>query len=282
MLRKFAMLSIVGAVVCSGVLTSLAQDAKWKVGDKIETRNLSKDWVSGTIIGTVDWNGRLLYRVQLDDPNAPTVYFNHTDPADIRPRGGVTTGVAPPKDGPRLPKANGAFKAGDRVDTFYNQKQGHNRGTVIDVGDRKYKVHYRGCSTAFDEWVDASLVQPPASISSNAVEITYLFGRWRTTTVAVGGNYAVWGSSPGIQINQDGTYVWFQPDRKPSVKGKWETDAKVPGLVEGTPKFDGVIVKDGDGIEWKAFKWNIKGDLQDHIEIDRLCLGMSEVGTRVR
>src|SRR6202035_4111872 len=130
-----------------------AQDqAQWKVGDKVEIRNLSKEWVPGTIIGTVDWDGKLLYRVQLDDPNAPNVYFNHTDPSDIRARGGQRaladkpTGNQPIADNPTTLNAGRARKIGDRVDTFYDEKRGHNRGTIIEVGDRKYKVHYVGCT----------------------------------------------------------------------------------------------------------------------------------------
>ena len=244
---------------------------------------MSKEWVAGTIIGTVDWDGKLLYRVQLDDANAPNVYFNHTYPSDIRPRGGQVPIVNQPvTENPKTPNVGGAFKIGDLVDTFYDQNRGHNRGTIIEVGDRKYKVHYTGCTNTFDEWVDANLVQGAATISADAPEITFLFGRWRTTAVAVGGNYVVWGKTPGIQINADGTYIWFQPDDKPAVKGNWTTDAKVPKLDEGTPKFDGVIVQDADGKYWKAFKWVVKGDSQDHIEIDRMCLGLSEVGSRIR
>lgn len=284
MLQKFARIFLVCALLFVIALVSFAQDqAQWKVGDKVEIRNLSKEWVPGTIIGTVDENGKLLYRVQLDDANAPNVYFNHTHPADIRPRGGGQPVVNQPvADNPQMPNVGGAFKVGDRVDTFYDENRGHNRGTVIEVGNRKYKVHYTGCTKTFDEWVDASLVQAAATISADAPEIKFLFGRWRTTVVAVGGNYVVWGKTPGIQINADGTYIWYQTSGNPPVKGKWTTDAKVPKLDAGTPKFDGVIVKDAEGNEWKAFKWVVKGNTQDGIEIDRMCLGLSEVGTRVR
>ena len=267
------------------VSVSLAQDAQWKVGDKIEIRNLSREWVPGSVIGTVDSDGKLLYRVKLDDENAPNVYFNHAYPADMRSRGGQaadppngTAGAA----GAQVNLGAGGFAVGDMVDTFYDPNRGHNRGTIIEAGDRKYRVHYTGCGNQFDEWVDASLVQTPATISRGATQITYLFGRWRTTTVAVGRNYAVWGSSPGIQINADGTYTWYQFAGRPPVKGSWTTDAKVPKLNEGTPKFDGIIVKDADGIPWKAFKWVVANDSEDGIEIDRMCSGMSEVGSRVR
>ena len=166
------------------------------------------------------------------------------------------------------------------VDTFYDQNRGHNRGTIIEAGDRRYKVHYTGCAKTWDEWVDSSLVQPPATIAADAPEIKYLFGRWRLTEVAVGGNFVAWGQAPGIQINADGTYIWYQGARQPAVTGKWVTDAKMPKLNEGTPKFDGIIVKDEVGQEWKAFHWIVKGETKDLIEIDRMCLGLSKVGSR--
>jgi hypothetical protein len=182
----------IAVFACAALFVSIsfAQDAaQWKVGDKVEILNLSKEWVPGTVIGTVDWNGKTLYRVELDDKNAPNVYFNHTPPSDMRPRGGNPAPV-PGNDnggnGSGTQPAAGQFAEGDMVDTLYDPRHGHNRGTIIAVGDRKYKVHYTGCEDAFDEWVDSSLVRPPSTISSTAPEITYLFGRWRTTTVAVG------------------------------------------------------------------------------------------------
>ena len=284
MLQKY--LTALFACAILFVSVSMAQETpQWKVGDRIEILNLSKEWVPGTIIGTVDWNGKLLYRVKLDDDNAPNVYFNHTPPTDIRSRGGQAAAPvngAPGGNDEQGAPAGGAFKVGDQVDTFYDPQHGHNRGTVIQMGDRKYKVHYTGCEPAFDEWVDASLVQAPATISSGAPQITYLFGRWRTTTVAVGGNYAVWGHSPGIEIKGDGTYTWKQYAGKPPVTGRWITDAKVPKQNEGTPKFDGLIVKDENGEPWKAFKWAVGNDNIDRIEIDKMCSGLSDVGSRVR
>lgn len=289
MKSRIKLIVTTGILILTVVFVSFGQDqTQWKVGDKVETRNLSKEWVPGTIIGTVDWGGKLLYRVQLDDPNASTVYFNHTPASDIRTRDAQPQVANAPAENrrfpnnPKMPDAGGAFKVGDRVDTFYDERRGHNRGTIVDIGDRKYKVHYVGCTKTFDEWVDASLVQTAATISTGAPEITFLFGRWRTTVVAVGGNYVAWGKTPGIAINADGSYIWYQPDGKPPVKGTWTTDAKVPKLVEGTPKFDGVVVKDAEGNEWKAFKWVVKSDTQDRIEIDRMCSGLSEVGSRVR
>ncbi len=266
---------VVANIIC------LAQ-VQWKVGDKVEIPNLSKEWKPGTIIGVLNEDGKTFFRVQLDDANAPNVYFNHTLAGDIRSRGGEKAGptaIGQPQTG-GVVAVGGSFKVGDRVDTFYDENRGHNRGTIIEVGDRKYKVHYTGCTKTFDEWVDASLVRTPATISAAAPEIKFLFGRWRLTEVAVGGNFVAWGKAPGLQINADGSYIWYQGAGKQPVKGTWATDAKVPKLNEGTPKFDGVIVKDEVGQEWKAFRWVVKGDTKDHIEIDRMCLGISQVGNR--
>ncbi len=284
MKQKIALIIFASVLLFIGASNFFAQDRQqWKVGDKVEILNLSKEWMPGTIIGTVDWDGKLMYRVQLDDANAPNVYFNHTPASDIRARGGQAAinpaDNQPAGDNPK-PQNGGAFNVGDRVDTFYDENRGHNRGTIIETGDRKYKVHYTGCTKTFDEWVDASLVRPPATISADAPEIKFLFGKWRLTEVAVGRNFAAWGQAPGIQINADGTYVWYQEAGKPPIEGKWVTDAKVPKLNEGTPKFDGIIVKDSEGQEWKAFKWVVKGNPKDGIEIDRMCLGISQVGSR--
>ncbi len=277
-LVAFALLAIFAGTVCS------QGQPQWKVGDKVEIPNLSRDWKPGTIIGSLNEGGKLYYRVQLDDPNAPSVYFNHTLPSDIRARGGQAAGVTANdrvnNGGLKLPPA-GAFKVGDFVDTFYDANRGHNRGTIIESGDRKFKVHYTGCAKTWDEWVDASLVQPPARISADAPEIKYLFGKWSLTEAAIGGNNVVWAQTPGIQINADGSYIWYQGSGKPPVRGKWATDAKVPKLNEGTPKFDGVIVKDEVGQEWKAFKWFAKGDTKDYIKVDRMCTGIGKFGSRL-
>lgn len=268
-------------ILCAAVLLAGAQDIQWKTGDKIEIRNLSKEWVPGTILGTVDWNGKLLYRVKLDDDNAPNVYFNHTDPADIRARGGKPANPPATQNNAGVPVniGNAAFNVGDTVDAYFNDKEG-NRGEITEVGDRRYKVHFRGCGQQFQNWFDANKVHSPANLSATAPEVTFLIGKWRTTTVAVGGNYAAWGSSPGIQLNADGTYIWYEYSGRPPVKGKWIPYAKVPNVTTGTPKFDGVLVKDSAGLDWKVFKWDVK-DGKDHIEIDRLCSGQSEVGSRV-
>ena len=133
-----------------------------------------------------DWRsyGRgFYYRVHTDDPKAPntewaaapdSVRARADQPAE-RPPNDKPIGGQPREGDPGHANNGGAFKVGDRVDTFYDQTHGHNRGNVIAVGNGKYQVHYNGCKT--DEWVDASLVRPRATISAAAPEITFLFYR---------------------------------------------------------------------------------------------------------
>lgn len=284
MKRKITIILFIGTVFLIGSLRSFAQNApQWKAGDKVEVKNMSGEWVPATVLEVVDWSasGRGFgYRIETDDKNAANNLW--TAPADtVRARGGQKpkdTGQA--NDDAQTQNFDGRFKVGDVVDTLYDPNHGHNRGTIIEAGDRKFKVHYVGCEKAFDEWVDASLARPPATISADAPEIKYLFGRWRLTTVAVGGNLVAWGKSPGIQINPDGTYLWYEDSTHAPTKGKWRTDARVPKLNEGTQKFDGIVVKDSEGNEWKAFRWRPDGATKDLIEIDRMCSGLSEVGSR--
>jgi hypothetical protein len=285
MKQKINLILLLSLLILAGTFNSLAQNApQWKVGDKVEVKNMSGEWVRATVLEVVDWRnyGRgFAYRIETEDKNAPNTLWNA--PADsVRAREDRKKEDNLPADiaAAQPQNLNGEFKLGDLVDTLYDPGHGHNRGTIIETGDRKYKVHYTGCEKAFDEWVDASLVRPPATISADAPEIKFLFGKWRLTTVAIGGNNVVWGSSPGIQINADGSYIWYENSTDKPTKGKWRTDAKVPKLNEGTQKFDGLIVRDSEGHEWKAFRWRPTGETKDLIEIDRMCSGLSEVGSR--
>lgn len=268
---------------------SLAQDQpQWKVGDKIEVKNMSSEWVRATIIKIEDWRdaGRgFAYRVEVEDPNAPNRYWaaaantiralpNQTvnKQADNKNVGG---NPQPNADG-------GTFKVGDRVDVYYNEKQGKNRGTIIEAKEGKFKVHYTGCKDYWDEWVDRLSVHSPATISADATEIKFLFGKWALTTVGISSDAIAWGKSGGVQINDDGSYVWYQDKGKAPVKGKWITDARVPGADNGTQNFDGVLIKDADGQDWKVFKWAVKNDTRDHVEVQLMCSGISDIGSRVR
>lgn len=280
----FAAMLLLGNVFHIG-----AQDQpKWKVGDKIEVKNMSQTWVRATVLEVVDWRdgGRGFgYRIQTEDANAPNRYW--TAPANsVRNLPDNNNNNKENNNNIREndrdnKNAAGKFNVGDRVDTYYDETRGHNRGTIIEVGNGRYKVHYNGCTTTFDEWVDRDLVRQPATISANAPEIKFLIGKWSLTTAAVGHNNVFWSKLPGIQINSDGTYIWYQGGDKQPVKGRWVTDAKVPGLDMGTPKYDGIIFKDANGQEWKAFRWILKNDNSEQIEIDKMCSNSSQRGSRI-
>jgi len=271
-----------------GITSLFAQDKpQFKTGDKIEVKNMSSVWVKAKILEVVDWRSSgygWAYRVEVEDINAPNRYWNapansvrtlpNVNPVNNQDNRDLEKNRGPDQN------ANGVFTLGDRVDTYYDPAHGHNRGTVIQVGDGRYKVHYNGCASTFDEWVDRQLVKQPNTISANAPEITFLMGKWSLVAVTIGKGNVIWGFSPGIQFNTDGTYTWYEDFGKPPVKGKWRTDAKVPGLDMGTPKFDGIVIKDAEGIEWKAFRWKT-GDNKDAIEIDHMCSNGSKVGSRM-
>ncbi len=261
---------------------SIAAQGQWKVGDKVEILNLSKEWVPGTVIGTVDWGGQEMYRVKLDDENASTVYFNHTPVSDIRRRG-APIAAFPPRPVTAVPPAPVADAAldGAKVDVYYNKTQGKNRGTIIGTQGNKYKIHYTGCSASWDEWVDSGLVRDPATITPDTDEISFLYGKWALTKVGVSSYNVAWGKAEGIEIGDTGSYIWYQGAGKAPVKGRWSTDAKVPGTDSGTQFYDGILVKDAEGQEWKVFKWAVKG-YPDGIEVQRMCSGEAIVGSRAR
>lgn len=168
----------------AGIPKTYSQDQPlWGKGDKIEVRSMSYEWVRATVLEVIDWRdaGRgFAYRVETEDANAPNRYW--TAPAN-------TVRTLPENNGNKNndrvnntdrvvnKNAGGKYKVGDRVDTYYDETRGHNRGTIIDVANGKYKVHYNGCRAKFDEWVDAALVKNPNTTSANAPEIKSLFGK---------------------------------------------------------------------------------------------------------
>jgi hypothetical protein len=147
-------------------------------------------------------------------------------------------------------------------------------------------------SSAFDEWVDRLAVLEPATISKEAAEIKFLTGKWSmftpsyANTVIKGENvyrqYGPGAKSPPLEINADGSYVWHFDFSNPPVKGRWITDAKVPGADMGTQSENGILIKDATGQEWKVYRRVVKGDSEDHITVHRMGSGMTDIGTRAK
>ncbi len=250
----------------TAVSFAAAQTPQFKVGDEIEAFTYGSmggttHWGKGKVVGFNPARQASPYEIQWDgQPTTMNEYIGRV----------------------RAREANGVgFKVGDYVDTFYGEKQGKGRGTVIEAGDGKYKVHYVGCKAYWDEWVDRTLVQSAATISVNAPEIRFLVGKWSMTTVGISSRAIAWGKSNDILINGDGSYTWYQSGGKPAVKGEWTGDPKVEGAKDGTSKIDGIRVKDAQGREWKLYR-RIVGDNQDKVTIHQMCEGITDIGTRSR
>lgn len=250
-----------------------AKNGDWKVGDKVEAYDMYKDkWYNGTItIVLTDYNPQQ-WRVTFDNPKEHTFEYLSLTAQQIRPRG----------------IRGAAFTLNTRVDAYYASGTPKGRATVIEIKDNgRYKVHYDGCGAYRDEEVDWSQVKPESTVSSNHTDITALYGKWAMfvygypNTVIHGDNvyreYSMGAKAPPLQINADGTYVWYDEYNKPPVKGNWATHAKIEGLTMGTEAENGIVLKDSHGVLWKIHK-----DRQDHIEARTMCSGTTQGGTRIR
>jgi hypothetical protein len=191
----------------------------------------------------------------------------------------TTVGEPVKADGePVQTQGGNTLRTGDRVDTYYDQQRGRRRGTVAEVGNGKYKVTY-GCPNFGDEWKESALVKPAATISNDAPEIRFLLGKWSLTTVGASDLAIAWGKSPGIQVNVDGTLIWYQGQGIPPLRSTWITDAKVPGSQDA----DGIIFRDTGGILWKIDRWTFKGDTAERMEVYQVCYqAISKTGRRMK
>lgn len=64
------------------------------------------------------------------------------------------------------------------------------------------------------------------------------------------------------------------------MRGTWKTDAKIPGADAGVATIDGLIIKDPQGQPWKVYKRTVKGDHKSHLTAQRLCSGITDIGTK--
>ena len=177
----------------------------------------------------------------------------------------------------------GNLKVGDRVDVYLSDnKEGKNRGTILEINGSQYKIHYDGCSEKYDVAENSMFVRPAATIAADNAEIKFFIGKWGMTTVGFSSAAIAWGKSPGIQVNGDGSYVWYQEDGKPLVRGKWLPHAKIEGARFGTETQNGIIITDAQSAQWKMYRRKSTRDSDDHITIQLMCSGETHMGTRVR
>lgn len=183
------------------------------------------------------------------------------------------------------PTPNGGnLQVGDRVDVYLSDnKETKDRGTIVEIDGSQYKVRYDGCGENKDAWENQMFVRPAATVSAADAEIKYLIGKWSMISVGIGsGGYWAWGKAPGIQINADGTYIWYQDGGKPPVKGKWTTHARFEGARYGFNTKHGIVIKDAKGGEWKMTRVKSLRDDTDRITITLLCQGLMQDGSRVQ
>jgi hypothetical protein len=282
-LTKFLLAVLLGSV---GALSAFAQDkTDFKVGDTIYVNAFSGGCVTATVTQTnPKYSVHILEGLYKDRDT----FYNEsrirecpqTAPQD-KPKADMQTpaeAANPPAQKP------GDLKVGTRVDVYLTgNQQGKNRGTIIEINGSQYKVHYDGCTTEKDDiWENFTLVRPAAVISADNAEIKFLAGKWSMTTVGVSSAAIAWSKSPGIQINSDGTYIWYQDGGKPPVRGKWLPHAKIEGAREGTETVNGIIIKDAMGAQWKMYRRKSTLDNNDHITIRLMCVGKTEMGTRAQ
>jgi hypothetical protein len=282
--------------------SSSAQDNGFKVGQTIYVNPFYSGCVKATVTGAdPKYSVHILEGAYKDKdtfyssgrisecPQAPQQAAEQVPqqaPQQAAPRPAQTT--------PNRPAGNaGGLKVGDRVDVYLSGNQeGKNRGTIVDVNGGQYKVHYDGCQVRDDTWENSTLVHPAATIAANSPDITFLTGKWvmftpsYPTTVIRGNDvyreYGMGGKAPPLQINGDGSYVWYYNYGKAPVTGRWTSHAKIEGARFGTETENGVIIKDPAGGLWKVYRRKSTSDNEDHITARTMCSAQTIIGTRIR
>jgi hypothetical protein len=281
---------MIGTVLLSSsAAPALAQAGDLKVGDPIYVNAFYGGCVKATVTQA---NPKYSVHI-LEGPYKDKETFYSSGRISECPQvAQQTTTREQPANNTPAPAAAG-LKVGDRVDVYLTGNQeGKNRGTILEINGTQYKVHYDGCSARDDTWENFALVRPAATISSTAPEITFLTGKWAMftpsypTTVVRGNDvyreYGMGGKAPPLQINGDGTYVWYYDYGKAPVKGRWTSHARIEGARFGTETENGVIIKDPTGGQWKVYRRKSTSDNEDHITARTMCSGQTIIGTRIR
>jgi hypothetical protein len=274
---------VVAAFLVLAVTQAAAQTpAKFTAGQRVEVNTYGTDgtYQKGTITQVDDQRasgGNLKYLIHLDAPS----------------QGSGASDVSAFENEVRALVAFTPFKVGSVVDVYYSPGVGRDRGIVKAVtSDGRYMIHFPGCSASADELVDHALVLPPRRLSRSSAHARFLIGKWimftpsyPNTVVHDGGIYREYGSgarTPPLTIKANGRYVWYFDFGKKPVRGRWKTDAKIPGADAGVATIDGLIIKDPQGTPWKVYKRRVKGDHKSHITAQRLCSGITDIGTKAR
>lgn len=292
MLKQFANLLRASCLfLLVGASVSFGQDkTDFKVGDTIYVNAFSAGCVKATVTQT---DPKYSVHILEGSYKGRDTFYSVNRISECPQRSRQDKQTLDEADNKPPMQQQGSLKAGDRVDVYLSGNQeGKNRGTILEINGSQYKVHYDGCSEKDDVWENAALVHPAASISVDAPEIKFLTGQWAMftssypTTVVRGNNvyreYGTGAKSPPLQINSDGTYIWYFDYGKPPVKGSWLPHAKIEGARLGTETVNGVIIKDTKGGAWKVSRRKSTMDNEDHITARTMCSGETIMGTRIR
>lgn len=269
------------ALIVSCVTQAAAQaPAKFQAGARVEVNTYGTDgtYQGGTITKVDDQRptgGNLKYLIHLDVPSPDS----------------KTSDVSAFENEVRALVAFTPFNVGSVVDVYYSPGVGRDRGIVKAVtADGRYRIHFPGCNPTTDPLIDHALVLPPKKLSRSSAQARFLVGKWimftpsyPNTVVHDGGIYRQYGTgarTPPLVIKANGRFVWYFDFGKKPVRGTWTTDAKVPGADTGVATIDGLIIKDPQGKPWKVYKRTVKGDHKSHLTAQRLCSGITDIGTK--
>ena len=272
---------VAAALVVVAVTQASAQaPAKFYAGERVEVNTFGTDgtYQKGTVTKVDDQRasgGNLKYLIHLDVPSP----------------GSGASDVSAFENEVRALVAFTPFKVGSVVDVYYSPGVGRDRGIVRAVNpDGRYKIHFPGCSATSDELVDHTLVLPPKRLSRSSAQARFLIGKWimftpsyPNTVVKDGQIYREYGTgarTPPLTIKANGQFVWYFDFGKKPVRGTWKTDAKIPGADTGVATIDGLIIKDPHGNPWKIYRRTVKGDHKSHLTAQRLCSGITDIGTK--
>jgi hypothetical protein len=236
----------------------------WKVGDKVEVQDMynSFKWENATITQILTNWYPVKYKATLDEPAGHTVSELLLIATQIREKGTQSTIE---------------FAVNSRVDVSNSDGTPKARGSIIKISGDRYKIHYDGCATTWDEQVTLKQLRPAATLSPNDPAVTSLTGNWAMFAYVYPVAKGNTGQTDSLQINADGTYIWYDTYNKPPVKGTWTPHAKFDGVRNGTEIVNGILLKDSKGIQWKFYK---NGDVQ--ILGKKMCTSETQGGTKMK
>ena len=158
-----------------------------------------------------------------------------------------------------------------------------------DAAKGSYKV--KSDADGLTDWVTASKLRY-SCVGAEATAITesYFVGDWSlfvgptpNREMIDGKGYLVVGPGahvPPLRINADHTYIWVI-DSKTTVRGTWRS--MTASELRANTKLPAILLMKGEsGANWEVSRKGVNaGNNHDTIDIDRMDLGLSAVGTRL-